>query len=54
MPVLGKVLDAYPKSAADGYPVSAYFALFLVLPGASLVALLSTFLMKETFPEESD
>ena len=51
MPILGKVLDAYPKSTA-GYSVDAYSTILLILLGASLVALICTFFMKETFPSE--
>jgi sugar phosphate permease len=51
MPILGKVLDAYPKSSA-GYSVDAYCLIFLILLGSSLAALICTFLMKETFPSE--
>lgn len=52
MPILGKVLDAYPKSTA-GYSVDAYSTIFLILLGTSLAALICTFLMKETFPVEA-
>jgi len=52
MPILGKVLDAYPKSTA-GYSVDAYSTNFLILLGASLAALVCTFVMKETFPAEA-
>jgi len=53
MPLLGWVLDAYPKSAAGGYSLDAYAMLLLILLGASVIALLCTFLMKETFPDET-
>ena len=52
MPILGKVLDAYPKSTA-GYSVDAYSTVLLILFGTSLAALICTFLMKETFPAEA-
>jgi sugar phosphate permease len=48
-PVLGRVLDIYPKSDAGQYPVMAYRLLLLVLLLASLAALACTFLMKETY-----
>ncbi|MBN2332257.1 MAG: MFS transporter [Deltaproteobacteria bacterium] len=48
MPVLGRVLDAYQKTAAGGYALEAYTKLLLVLCCASLIALFCTFLMKET------
>ena len=51
MPILGKVLDAYPKSTT-GYSIDAYSTILLILLGTSLAALISTFLMKETFPGE--
>jgi len=52
MPVLGKVLDAYPQSPA-GYSLDAYSALLLILLITSLAALICTFMMKETFPSEA-
>jgi len=52
MPILGKVLDAYPKSTT-GYSVDAYSTNFLILLGASMAALVCTFVMKETFPAEA-
>jgi len=52
MPILGKVLDAYPKSTA-GYSVDAYSTIFIILLGTSLAALVCTFVMKETFPAEA-
>lgn len=51
MPILGKVLDAYPKSTT-GYSIDAYSTILLILLGTSLAALICTFLMKETFPGE--
>ncbi|MCX5861175.1 MAG: MFS transporter [Deltaproteobacteria bacterium] len=50
-PVLGWILEAYPKASPGVYSLSGYKAILLVLLGASIVALGSTFLMKETFPE---
>ncbi len=51
MPLLGRVLDAYPKTAAGGYSLEAYKILLLILLGASVVSLICTLLMKETFPD---
>ncbi len=48
MPLLGKVLDAYPKTAAGGYALEAYSKLLLILAVSSLICLLCTFVMKET------
>lgn len=50
MPLLGRVLDAYPKSAAGGYSLAAYSSVLLVLLGASALTLVCTLLMKETHP----
>ena len=49
-PVLGWILDSYPKTASGAYSLEGYKAILLVLFGASVVALISTFFMKETFP----
>ncbi|MBW2643104.1 MAG: hypothetical protein JRC89_06970 [Deltaproteobacteria bacterium] len=49
MPLLGKVLDSYPKSHAGGYSLEAYSMLILILLGASILSLICTFLTKETF-----
>ncbi len=48
MPVLGKVLDAWPKSAAGAYDLQAYKVMLLVLAGSAIIALACTFFMKET------
>ncbi len=47
--LLGRVLDAYGKSAAGQYPLEAYRAVLLVLLVTSVAALACTFLMKETY-----
>ncbi|MEA1921554.1 MAG: MFS transporter [Pseudomonadota bacterium] len=48
MPLLGKILDAYPKTAAGHYAPQAYSQLLYLLCGAAGLALLCSFLMKET------
>ena len=53
MPLLGRVLDAYPKSDTGGYPLEAYAMLILILLGASVVSLVCTMLTKETFKPEA-
>ena len=50
MPLLGRVLDAYPKIASGGYSLAGYKMLILTLLASSVVSLLCTFFMKETFP----
>ncbi len=53
MPLLGMILDFYPKTEQGAYSVEAYSNVLLVLLGTSIVALACTFFMKETFSEES-
>ena len=48
MPLLGKVLDVYPKTTAGGYALEAYSKLLLILAISSLICLICTFVMKET------
>jgi sugar phosphate permease len=50
MPVLGRVLDAYPKSNAGGYSIQGYSMLIYILLGAALLSLICTLLTKETYP----
>lgn len=54
MPVLGRVLDAYPKSNAGGYSIEAYSMLIYILLGAAILSLICTFLTKETYPVQHD
>jgi sugar phosphate permease len=49
MPLLGRVLDAYPKTIAGGYSLEAYSMLIYILFGAAVLSLICTFLTKETF-----
>lgn len=49
MPLLGRVLDAYPKAEDGQYSMAAYSTLLLILLGAAVVSLACTFFMKETF-----
>lgn len=52
MPLLGRVLDAYPKSDTGGYSLEAYSMLIFILLGAAVVSLICTFLTKETFQDK--
>jgi sugar phosphate permease len=52
-PLVGWILDGYPKSPAGAYSVEAYKTMFLLLLVASSIAFLCTFLMKETFPAKT-
>ena len=52
MPMLGKILDTYPKPTGGGYGVEGYTALLLTLLVSSAVALCCAVLMKETFQEK--
>jgi len=49
MPLLGRILDMYPKTDAGGYALEGYSALLLVLFISSVLALICTFFMKETW-----
>ena len=49
-PIVGRLLDAYPKAVAGAYSLDGYRAMLLVLLGASIIVVASTFFMKETFP----
>jgi hypothetical protein len=49
MPLLGRILDAYPAAVADTYPVQAYRTVLVVLLAASILALACTFVMKDTY-----
>jgi sugar phosphate permease len=52
MPLLGRVLDAYPKSDTGGYSIEAYSMLLFILLGASILSLICTFLTKETYQDK--
>jgi len=49
MPLLGRVLDAYPKTATNGYALEGYSAILLVLLISAMAAFICTLFMKETF-----
>lgn len=49
MPLLGRILDAYPQAGNNGYSIEGYSTLLLILFVSSVVALICTFAMKETF-----
>lgn len=49
-PILGWILESYPKTAAGAYSLAGYQAVFFVLLIVSGIALVSSFFMKETFP----
>jgi sugar phosphate permease len=53
-PVLGRILEAYPKTAPGVYSLSGYRAMLAVLLIGSLIAFLATFFIKETFPGRSE
>jgi sugar phosphate permease len=48
MPVLGKVLDSWPKSATGAYDIQAYKVMLMMLAVSAVIALVCTFFMKET------
>jgi sugar phosphate permease len=52
--LLGKVLDAYPRSRSGAYPLDAYSTILGILLLCAVAALACTFFMKETFPAAAD
>ena len=52
MPLLGKVLDTWPKSAAGAYDIQAYKVMLLILAASAVIALVCTFFMKETLKQK--
>lgn len=52
-PFIGWILDMYPKSASGAYPVEAFESALLTLLIASIIGLLTTFFMKDTFPGQN-
>lgn len=48
MPLMGKILDHFPRTAAGIYTPEAYTCLLSVLAGAALLALVCTFFIHET------
>ena len=50
MPMLGRILDAYPRAPAGAYALDGYTSLLLVLLISSVLALACTLMMKETYP----
>jgi sugar phosphate permease len=49
MPMLGKILDAYPRQASGAYALEGYTTILLVLLMSAVMALGCAWLMKETF-----
>lgn len=49
MPLLGRILDMYPQTDSGGYALEGFSALLLVLFISSVLALICTFFMKETW-----
>jgi len=52
MPVLGRILDSWPKTAAGAYDIKAYKAMLLVMAVSAVIALVCTFFMKETLEKQ--
>ncbi len=49
-PGIGWILDSYPGSVAGEYSLAGYRVMLMVLLAAAIICLISTFMMKETFP----
>jgi len=54
MPLLGKILDSYPQTTTGHYDPQAYSQLLYLLCGAAGLALLCSFLMKETYHHQQE
>jgi MFS family permease len=50
-PLIGWILDMYPRTTSGGYPLAAFKSAFFVMLIASIVCVVTTFFMKDTFPE---
>lgn len=48
-PVMGAILDSFPKTHTGAYSIEAYSSMILLMLAASIVAFLATFFMKDTF-----
>ncbi|MEW6347903.1 MAG: MFS transporter [Thermodesulfobacteriota bacterium] len=48
-PVMGRILDLYPRTA-EAYPLDAYTSMLALLLAASVVSLVFSLFLKETFP----
>ncbi len=49
-PGIGWILDGYPAAATGEYSLEGYRVMLMVLLAASIMCLICTFMMKETFP----
>ncbi len=49
--LVGFLLDSYPKAAAGAYPIEAYSRMLMVFLGGGVIAFVSSFLVKETYPD---
>jgi sugar phosphate permease len=49
MPMLGKILDAYPRDPSGAYALEGYTTMLLVLLISAVVALGCALTMKETY-----
>ncbi len=52
-PLMGKILDWYPKTASGGYSLDAYSSMLVFMAAACVIALVASLLLKETFPAEA-
>lgn len=48
-PVMGRILESFPKTYTGTYSIEAYSTMLLALFGSSVIALGATFFMKETY-----
>ncbi len=52
-PFIGWILDMYPRTASGGYPLEAFNSAFFVMLIASIICVITTLFMKDTFPGQT-
>jgi sugar phosphate permease len=52
-PFIGWILDMYPRTASGGYPLEAFKSAFFVMLIASIICVITTLFMKDTFPGQT-
>jgi len=53
MAILGKILDGFGRNSDNVYPVEGYQLVIAFLVASSIIQLISTFFLKETFPKKA-
>ena len=53
MGILGKILDGFGRNSDGAYPVDGYTMVLTFLTMSSILQLICSFFLKETFPEKA-